>query len=157
MELGPHQPGNAALLSARGTLPFKGAHAEDFPSALQVNFVDLFRQWTKFFRKWTKNQPQCHLRQAIHESIEYWGWCQTLALLYTLCILNILIGIMAMQILSYQSQLLQTEYWAQTRRLDKACYKHCSAVQLPETLRLSPNFTRYFPSFLYLNAYIKLS
>ncbi|KAJ6668319.1 hypothetical protein lerEdw1_015696 [Lerista edwardsae] len=35
VELGPHQPGNAALLSARGTLPFKGAHTEDFPSALQ--------------------------------------------------------------------------------------------------------------------------
>lgn len=57
VELGPHQPGNAALLSARGTLPFKGAHTEDFPSALQVNLVAVLKQ--------TKH----HLRQAVHESI----------------------------------------------------------------------------------------
>ncbi|XP_053152158.1 clathrin heavy chain 1-like [Hemicordylus capensis] len=35
VELGPHQPGNAALLSARGILPFKGARSGDFPSAVQ--------------------------------------------------------------------------------------------------------------------------
>ncbi|KAF7249886.1 Clathrin heavy chain 2 [Varanus komodoensis] len=35
VELGPHQPGNAALLSARGTLPFKGVSVGDFPSAVQ--------------------------------------------------------------------------------------------------------------------------
>ncbi|XP_020656970.2 clathrin heavy chain 2 isoform X1 [Pogona vitticeps] len=35
VELGPHQTGNAALLSARGTLPFKGASVGDFPSAVQ--------------------------------------------------------------------------------------------------------------------------
>ncbi|CAI5767394.1 clathrin heavy chain 2-like isoform X2 [Podarcis lilfordi] len=35
VELGPHQPGNAALLSARDTLPFKGTQLGDFPSAVQ--------------------------------------------------------------------------------------------------------------------------
>ena len=39
VELGPHQTGNAALLSARGTLPFKGASVGDFPSAVQVSFL----------------------------------------------------------------------------------------------------------------------
>ncbi|CAM4314041.1 unnamed protein product [Lepidochelys olivacea] len=35
VELGPHQPGNAALLSARSSLAFKGAQPGDFPSAVQ--------------------------------------------------------------------------------------------------------------------------
>ncbi|XP_042304186.1 probable clathrin heavy chain 1 [Sceloporus undulatus] len=35
VELGPHQAGNAALLSARGTLPFKGPWLGDFPSVVQ--------------------------------------------------------------------------------------------------------------------------
>ncbi|TFJ96558.1 elongation factor Tu [Platysternon megacephalum] len=35
VELGPHQPGNAALLSARASLAFKGARPGDFPSAVQ--------------------------------------------------------------------------------------------------------------------------
>ncbi|XP_043404194.1 clathrin heavy chain 2-like isoform X5 [Chelonia mydas] len=35
VELGPHQPGNAALLSARASLAFKGAQPGDFPSAVQ--------------------------------------------------------------------------------------------------------------------------
>ncbi|XP_077181489.1 clathrin heavy chain 1-like isoform X1 [Paroedura picta] len=35
VELGPHQPGNSALLNARGNLPFKGARPGDFPSAVQ--------------------------------------------------------------------------------------------------------------------------
>ncbi|XP_008103506.1 clathrin heavy chain 2 isoform X2 [Anolis carolinensis] len=35
VELGPHQAGNAALLSARGTLPFKGPWLGDFPSTVQ--------------------------------------------------------------------------------------------------------------------------
>ncbi|XP_043372980.1 clathrin heavy chain-like isoform X8 [Dermochelys coriacea] len=35
VELGPHQPGNAALLSARANLAFKGAQPGDFPSAVQ--------------------------------------------------------------------------------------------------------------------------
>lgn len=39
VELGPYKPGNAALLSARGSLPFKGARPGDFPSAVQVNFA----------------------------------------------------------------------------------------------------------------------
>ncbi|XP_067420010.1 clathrin heavy chain 2-like [Emydura macquarii macquarii] len=35
VELGPHQPGNAALLSARASLAFKGARPGDFPSTVQ--------------------------------------------------------------------------------------------------------------------------
>nr|XP_056702897.1 clathrin heavy chain 1-like [Euleptes europaea] len=35
VELGPHQPGNAAFLSARSNLSFKGARPGDFPSAIQ--------------------------------------------------------------------------------------------------------------------------
>ncbi|XP_061474382.1 clathrin heavy chain 2-like [Rhineura floridana] len=35
VELGPHQPGNAALLSARGTLMFRATRLGDFPSAVQ--------------------------------------------------------------------------------------------------------------------------
>ncbi|KAH1171759.1 hypothetical protein KIL84_007377 [Mauremys mutica] len=35
VELGPHQPGNAALLSARASLAFRGARPGDFPSAVQ--------------------------------------------------------------------------------------------------------------------------
>ncbi|EMP41468.1 Clathrin heavy chain 2 [Chelonia mydas] len=41
VELGPHQPGNAALLSARASLAFKGAQPGDFPSAVQFHVVEL--------------------------------------------------------------------------------------------------------------------